>query len=130
MLDIENIVYSRIQYSIPQKIKDKYPDLNFTTDNRELTSPKFPCVYVHLMPSVEVGQDLEGISINGGRFTFQIEVYDNQSQNRAKTIMSEIVGIMKKMCFELNAFPEFQNTTDIYRSVARFRRVIGAGDIL
>lgn len=130
MLDIESRIYSRIKYAFPQKVKDKYPDLNFTTDNRDLVDAKFPCVYVHLMPALEMGQDLEGTTINGGMFTFQIEVYDNQSQNRAKTVMSEIVGIMKEMRFELNAFPEFQNTTSAYRSLARFRRVIGAGDIL
>lgn len=130
MLDIESKVYSRIKYTFPKNVKADYPDLNFTTNSRQLIDPKFPCVYIHLASCAEVGQDLENTEINGGDYMFQIEVYDNQSQNRADIIMDEVVKIMKSMRFNVPEIPRFDNTQSEYRSVARFRRIIGSGDIL
>ena len=130
MLKVESIVFTRIKGKLPQNLKTKYKDLSFTTSNKVQATAKFPNVYVHLLPAVEKGQDLEGLTINGGLFTFQIEVTDSQSQNIADEVMQGVVTIMKSMRFEVMAFPEFRNTDSAYRSVARFRRVIGNGDTL
>lgn len=130
MLDIESIVYSRIKYNFDKDIKATYPDLNFTTNNRALVDAKFPCVYIHLAVGVETGQDLENKQINAGNYAFQIDVYDNQSQNRTSIIMDEIVRIMKSMRFNIPELPIFDNTQSEYRSTARFQRVIGSGDTL
>ena len=130
MLNVESIVFTRIKGKFPQNLKTKYKDLSFTTSNKVQATAKFPNVYVHLLPAVEKGQDLEGLTINGGLFTFQIEVTDSQSQNLADEVMQGVVTIMKSMRFEVMAFPEFRNTDSAYRSVARFRRVIGNGDTL
>lgn len=130
MLNIENIVFSRVKYDVSTNLKTKYPKIAFTTSDTVVKDASFPTVYVHLLPAVEIGQDLEGKTINAGMFTFQIDVSDNQSQNRAKKVMDEIVASMKSMRFELVAFPEFQNSDSAFRSVARFRRVIGAGETL
>lgn len=130
MLDVESKVYSRIKYTFPNDVKANYPDLNFTTNSRKLTEAKFPCVYIHLASCSEVGQDLDNTNVNGGNYMFQIEVYDNQSQNRANIIMDEVVKIMKSMRFNVPEMPIFDNTQSEYRTVARFRRIIGSGDIL
>lgn len=131
MLDqIESMIFSRIKAQFSERIKKKYPDLNFTTSNQSQTKPKFPTVYVHLMPSVEQGETLSGTDINAALVSFQIEVTDNQSQQRAGEVMWEVVRIMKTMRFSVTAMPEFANSNGTYRSVARFRRMIGAGDIL
>lgn len=130
MLNVENIVFSRVKHDVNAKLKTKYPNLAFTTSDKVIKDAKFPAVYVHLLPALEMGQDIEGKTINAGMFTFQIDVSDNQSQNRAKKVMDEIVASMKSMRFELVAFPEFQNSDSAFRSVARFRRVIGAGETL
>lgn len=130
MPEVESKVYSRIKYGFSEEIKKQYPDLNFTTNNRALVDPKFPCVYIHLASCAEVGQDLDNTSINGGDYMFQIDVYDNKSQSRADTIMDEIVRIMKSMRFNIPEMPTFDNTQSEYRAVARFERIIGSGDIL
>lgn len=130
MLNVESIVFTRIKGKLPQNLKTKYNDLSFTTSNKVQATAKFPNVYVHLLPAVEKGRDLEGLTINGGLFTFQIEVTDSQSQNIADEVMQGVVTIMKSMRFEVMAFPEFRNADSAYRSVARFRRVIGNGDTL
>lgn len=129
MFSIDDIVFTRIKQGVSKKLKTKYPDITFTTNNREIKDAKFPCVYAHLLGSPERGQDLEGNSINAGYFTFQIEVYDNKTQKRSKEVMESVLMVMKSMRFEIN-FPEIQNVDDVYRSVARCSRIIGSGDVL
>ena len=103
-------------------------DTNFSMSNTN-TKAVFPFVYVNALPGSERGQDLGGTSINGGLFSFQIDVYDNQTQTRARKVMTEVVRIMKSMGFESNSMPSFEQTQDnTVRMVTRFRRVIGAED--
>lgn len=128
MLDSQ--IFTRIKTQFPEKVKKKYPDLKFTNSDRADTNPKFPTVYVHQMGSMEQAQDLSGENLNAVLATYQIEVSTNTKQSEAQDVMSYIVKIMKKMRFSIIAMPEFQNTTSVYRSVARFRRMIGENDIL
>ena len=87
-------------------------------------------MYVQLLPSTEAGQDLEGATINAGLFTFQIEVTDNQTQARAKDVMSEVKRIMKSMRFTVQCTPTLEDTKDTHRAIMRCNRIIGSCDIL
>lgn len=128
--DISSIVFTRIKAEGNKALKTKYPNIDFTASDRSRADPQFPTVLVREIGSIERGQDLEGSFINAVLCTFQIDVSDNVNQNRAKDVMNEIVKIMKTMRFTATAMPEFQNTDSTFRCVARFRRMIGAGDIL
>lgn len=131
MLDsIETQVFSLIKAKFSTKIKAKYKDLNFTTSDRSSTKPKFPTVYIHLLESPEIGSTLEGTEIPGINATFQIDVTDNQSQARADEVAKEILRIMKTMRFKPVGMPFHDNSGDTYRTVSRYRRPIGEGDIL
>lgn len=131
MLDsIETQVFSLIKAKFSAKIKAKYKDLNFTTSDRSSTKPKFPTVYIHLLESPEIGSTLEGTEIPGINATFQIDVTDNQSQARADEVAKEILRIMKTMRFKPVGMPFHDNSGDTYRTVSRYRRPIGEGDIL
>lgn len=129
MLDIETRVFSRVKNQMPQSIKTKYPDIRFTTSDKAPEKPKFPNVYVHEMRSQEMGRDLNGTTINAIRSTIQIDVSDNENMSNVREVMNEVVMIMKSMRYEVVTMPEFENG-NVYRSVARFRRVIGAYDVL
>lgn len=129
LMSIENIVFTRIKALFSEKLKEKYTNLYFTTSSKAQTEPSFPTIYVHELGSVEQGQDLDNTSINAILSTFQVEVFDNQNQTRATEVMTEVVRIMKGMRFSVNVMPYFDDT-DIYRKVARFRRIIGDGDTL
>ena len=123
-------VFTKIKQEFSHTIKDTYSmtDTNFSMSNTN-TKAVFPFVYVNALPGSERGQDLGGTSINGGLFSFQIDVYDNQTQTRARKVMTEVVRIMKSMGFESNSMPSFEQTQDnTVRMVTRFRRVIGAED--
>lgn len=128
---LPSVVFSRIKGEFSEAIKTSYnmTGSNFSTTDSSNTKAVFPFVYVHLLPAVEEGQTLDGTSVNGGLFTFQIDVYDNQSQSRARQVMGEIVRIMKSMRFSIVAMPEFESG-DTHRCTARFRRIIGSGDVL
>lgn len=131
MLDsIETQVFSLIKAKFSAKIKAKYKDLNFTTSDRSSTKPKFPTVYIHLLESPEIGSTLEGTEIPGINATFQIDVTDNQSQARADEVAKEILRVMKSMRFKPVGMPFHDNSGDTHRTVSRYRRPIGAGDIL
>lgn len=131
MLDmLESQVYTRIKTQFPSKLKEKYKNINFTTENKVDALPRFPTVYIHEMPGAETGEDLQGDTINAVWSSFHIEVTTNTKMNDAKEVMNEVVRIMKTMSFQVIVTPEFQNTDSTYRRVARFRRIIGAGDVL
>ncbi len=139
--EIPTIVFSRVMNDFSEDLKTKYKMQkikvngvttwkNFSTSQVSETPPIFPYIIIIELPGAERGQDLEGSSINGGLFTFQVDVFDNQSESRAKNCMAEVTRIMKTMRFSVNTMPSFDSKPQEYRMTARFSRVIGAGDRL
>lgn len=129
---ISSIVFTRIKTEFSQKIKDKYSmtDKNFSTKIANESNATFPFISVRMLPSAEKGNDNEGIEINAGLFAFQIDVTDNKSQSRAKDVMSEVKRIMKSMRFISYEIPNFDDSQDVNRMTARFRRTIGMSDVI
>lgn len=126
------MVFTRIKQNFSQTIKDKYSmtDKNFSTVGSSDAPAVFPFVYVQTLPGAEQGIDMQGVSVNAGLFSFQIDVYSNKTQTDARKVMAEVRRIMKEMGFECNQMPSFENTKDVHRMTSRFRRLIGAGDKL
>ena len=129
---ISSNVFTRIKNEFSSTLKTKYKmtSSNFSTVGSSDTPAVFPFVYIQLLPSVEQGQDIEGNEINAGLFTFQIEVTDNQTQERAKEVMSEVKRIMKSMRFTVQPTPALEDTKDTHRAIMRCNRIIGFNDIL
>lgn len=129
--DIGTTVFSRIKAKGTADLKKDYSNINFTQSDRSSTTPKFPTVFYKDISSPEQGQTLDGQSVNAVLYSVQIEVTDNGSTFiAAKTVMNKIVDYMKEMRFQIVGTPEFQNTSNVYRMVARFRRMIGANDVI
>ena len=129
---ISSNVFTRIKNDFSSSLKENYKmkDENFSTVGSSDTPAVFPFVYIQLLPSTEQGQDIEGNTINAGLFTFQVEVTDNQTQARAKDVMSEVKRIMKSMRFTVQCTPTLEDTTDTHRAIMRCNRIIGSCDIL
>lgn len=127
---LESIIFSRLKGQFSQKIKGKYPNLTFTTQEESRSAPKFPNVYVYLMPGTETGLTLERTVFEEGLFTFQIRVTNNSGQTAVQEITNEIIRLMKRMSFEISATPVYENDSDTQWSVSRFRRTIGRNDVL
>ena len=132
IMDIPSIVFSRLKMEFPQKTKDKLgmTDKNFSTVSATSKTAVFPFVFVSLISASEQGQTLVGEGLNAGMFSFQVDVIDNQSQNRAREVMTEIMQIMKRMRFDAFDMPTFESTEDTHRCTSRFRRMIGSLDSL
>lgn len=128
--DIQSIVFTRIKAEATKQLKNKYPNIFFGTSDRASKEPQFPSVYVKRMQGSERGRTLEGSDMNAILSTYQIEVNDNVSENRAQEVADVILDIMKSMSYEVVGEPVSDNTEDTYRNIARYRRIIGASDIL
>ena len=114
---LESIIFSRIKAEFSQKLKEKYPSISFTTQEESKSKPKFPNVYVYLMPGTEIGQTLEGDTFAGGTFTFQIRVTNNAGQTAVQEITNEVVRIMKKMRFSIVATAVYENGADTHGDI-------------
>ena len=129
--EIDTTVLSRLRSRGYTDLKKKYPNINFTDDDRAPIDPKFPTVFYINISSAERGQTLDGKSVNALLHSVQIEVSDNSQTNATvKEVMSKICDYMKDMRYEVVNMPFFQNTDTVFRMVARFRRTIGANDVI
>lgn len=128
---VPSTVFTRIKTNFSDSLKKKYKmtDKNFASVGSSDTPAVFPFIWVKTLPGSEVDEDLEGDTINAERFTFQIDVTDNQSQYRSKEVMREVKRIMKTMRFRGSSMPTQDDTKDTYRQTARFSRTIGSDDI-
>ena len=132
--EIETKVLGLINsYAIPRLKKlDIFETTRFTNavtnEESRLSGTIFPTIYVHELAGVEQGKDLDGQSINAVLATFQIDCITDTKQSDAKQIMRVVADVMKELRFEIVSMPEFKSQDKVYRSTARFRRVIGRND--
>lgn len=140
-MDIPTIVFSRIVSDFSEDLKTKYGMKkltvngiitwrNFSTSQVSETPPIFPYITVVELPGQETGKDLERTFINGALFTFQIDIFDNQSESRVKGCMKEVMRIMKTMMFLAKPMPSFDSKPQEYRMTARFTREIDQYDVI
>jgi hypothetical protein len=122
-------------YNISTKVKEKFPEMTDENFGKYLVNnkkPTFPYVLVHRLPGSEVGHTLDKTGVNGILTTFQIEVFSNDSEDVCDKISSYIADIMVgDLMFEMvgEPYPDY-TSTDEYRYVSRYRRVVGASDSL
>lgn len=129
--DIQSIVFSRIKREGTKKLKTKYPNIFFTTSSTAETNPQFPTVYIKRLQGAERGQTIDGTTVNGIVSSFQIEVTDNQSDNRAQEVADVICLIMKSMRYQMLGEPFSDNTQKgVHRNVSRYQRIVGFNDVL
>lgn len=127
-MELDNRVFTILKTKLNNKLKTKYADLYITDSDINSSQPSFPNVYFHVLGGIEVGKDIEQTSVNGILFTVQIDV-SSKKQADTKLVMSEVLSIFKSMAFEIVTMPEFNNQDNVYRQVARLRRVIGQNDV-
>lgn len=129
--DLEGKIFTKVKTEATKQLKDKYPDIAFTSTDRAADSQThYPTVYIQELSGSERGSDLEGNAVNAVYYAQQVEVITNKSQAEAKTVMSVIASIYKNMSFQIIATPSFQNGNTYYRCTMRVNRVIGRDDVL
>lgn len=136
VFDNETKIISNLNsFAIPV-LKQNFANMKFqqgitiTNLKSRLAGTIFPTIYVHEMSGTEKGQTIDGQSINAVTATYQVDVIVNTQQSDAKKILAIIANVFKRMRFEVISMPEFDSEEKIYRSTARFRRLIAANDRL
>ena len=93
--------------------------------------PGFPTIRIGSLSPIEVGNTLDGVTINGVTLTEQIEVYTNTSTTDASNISFIMLEAMKLLGFRVVAFPEVRTKNNgVFVAVARYRRDYGANDTI
>lgn len=131
VFDIQDKIFSRLQAICIAKLSAKYPDINVTMDDHVLTNPKFPNVYLHFLPAVAIGRDLDGQDTNAVYLTAQVDVTVTSAQEMsvANEVSKVVLNCMTEMRFT-PTYPEFMNTDSEYRTVSRFTRPLGNEEAL
>ena len=129
--EIESTLHTVLLYKLVEREDAPFPKLNCTTssENESLEGVSdFPALYIHLLPPQELGQDLTNETVNALNATLELQVFSNESEGQCRDIMSAAISEMKKLRFNIQMFPDPQTSDKKYFAIARFNRVIGAGD--
>lgn len=119
VFDLETNIFSNVATIAKPKLKKKYKSMNFdtafTTVEKNLDKdPVFPTIYIHEMPGLERGADLEGTSVNAVQETIQVDVITNTKQSDAKGIMAILADAFKQMRFQITAMPAKQSNPFLF----------------
>ena len=136
VFDNEINIISNLDSFASTVLKQKFKNMKFqkgttiTNLKSRLTGTIFPTIYVHEMRGKEKGQTIDGQTINAVAATYQVDVIVNTQQSDAKKMLAIVASVFKRMRFEVISMPEFDSEEKIYRSTARFSRLIAANDRL
>lgn len=119
--DIGMQIYSLVSYELKSKLSN-YDDLYITNKSKSTSSPQFPTIYIRELPSVETSRDLENDTINGIQITMQVEVTTNKDETELRKIMSVVADVFKKYHFNVVALLDIDDSGDVIKGIARFRR--------
>ena len=120
--DLGKQVSSLIKANLESRLAILYPDLNITNKSRSTGTPQFPTIYIHELPGAEIGQDLEANTINGVMISFQAEVTTNEDEAEVRKIMGIVADEFKRMHFNAYSLLQIDDSEDVIRGIARFRR--------
>lgn len=127
--EIESTIFTYLQHMLSEVEDAPYPDINWTTSNQNISDiDVFPAVYVHLLPPLEIGNDLYNADIPALNTTFEIQVFSDKSETHCRKIMTSCVLEMKKLRFNIQMLPDPQVQNKKYFAIARFNRIIASGD--
>ena len=122
-------IYTRVKDKVMTSLYSKYPDLNFTQDDSENISPKFPTVYMYFDTS-ERGQTLDGGAINAVYMTVQtqVKVTNEQGNDVAVEVNAYVRDALKDMLFMASGSPIPTTSGDVKVINSNYARVIGYND--
>lgn len=127
-MDLESKIFTIMKTRITKNLQSKYPTIFCTMLGQIDSEPVFPTVYIHELPGMEMGMDLEGTSINAVMETIQVDVTTNQSMKDCTYVMAEVITQLKALRFYIDALPTYLIENNVYRGIVRARRLIGSDD--
>ena len=129
---LDDLIFTQLSDYVIEHIEGiELSDANFSTvDNDIANTTVFPFIYLHCLPGVEIGNDLEGDTLKGGLFTYEVRVTSNDSQEEVNTIMNAVTQAMKTMKFRSTSLPAFSDSGNLHIKSARWQRNFCEGDVI
>lgn len=128
---IESYILTTLRYELTEKNSAPYPNLKCTTSNQAESLENvsdFPTMYIHMLPPLEIGEDLTNETVNAINCTFELQVFSDKSENECRNIITAGIQQMKKMHFNVEMFPDPRTIDKKYIAITRVNRVIASGD--
>ena len=130
--EIESTIFTHLSYRLVERVGAPYPELNCTTSSQSESLENvddFPAIYIHLLPPLEMGNDLTNETVNALNVTMELQVFSDDSEDQCRKIMATAIQEMKLLHFNVNMFPDPQTNDKKYFAIARFSRIVGNGDM-
>jgi len=127
--EIESRVFTIVKTRMTKKYKERYPTMDFVSVGENRVPKTSPTIYLHEIASPEMANDLENNVINMVRTNIECEVY---SLNREDCLnVSALIRFeMKSIGFSIIQQSSPLNSDNWWRSVMRFNRPVGSGDVI
>lgn len=124
-------IYTVVKSKVITALKTEFPDINFTMDDSENTTAKFPNVYV-FFDAVERGQTLDGQAINAVFMTIRTKVSASKAQGNvvAQKVNATVRDELKQLRFIASGSPIPTTSGDVKVINSNYGRVIGHDDPL
>lgn len=129
MLSVRTKVNSRLSQRLRKDVDAPYTEktLNMTS-TRNGTPAKFPTLNVDSLGEPSTADDIWHKKQCAIISTIELKAYSNDTLTEARNIMDKAGDVMISMGYSLIYGPE--DISDTYKvMVARFRRIVGGGDI-
>lgn len=123
MIDASNRVLSNIKSYVKDTCKN-------VSNYSSKSPPSFPAVSIVQIDNQDACMDLEN-SENAVESVIEIQCYSNKNITEAKNIINQCCDAMRKMGYARAYGPkpiENASDTNIYRMVARFKRLVASVD--
>lgn len=127
MLSVRTLVNSRISHKLKKEDGAPYPALNLTS-TRNGTPAKFPTLNVDSLGEPSTADDIMHTEQCAIISTIELKAYANTTLTDARNIVDKAGDVMLSMGYTLIYGPEDISGSN-HVMVARFRRIVGAGDI-
>lgn len=128
--DMNSTIYSLIRGKTIKSISADYPDVFYTDDNENMSTTKFPCIYIHPIGTTETDSDLESTEINSAIFTQEVQITFNSDYENddLDNVLGFINGAYKSLRFQLVTKSTPYSNNGLKSISARYRRTIASGD--
>lgn len=129
VFNIESKIYTIVKTRLTNTLKDVYPKLLITQQQRLNDDTQLPVIYIKMLDSPEIGADLDGSTVNAMLVTFEthITVSKDSGLSGLRKISASVLENFKKLRFQMATRGEItRETSDTYTTISRYNRVIGA----
>lgn len=129
VFNIESKIYTIVKTRLTNALKDVYPKLLITQQQRLNDDTQLPVIYIKMLDSPEIGADLDGSTVNAMLVTFEtrITVSKDSGLSGLRKISASVLENFKRLRFQMATRGEItRETSDTYTTISRYNRVIGA----